>query len=330
MKLKLIENAIDSLDIVMEYYYHSIYCEPDEEKRCDKIVITFLHNAMELFLKAILHHKKVNIFESKQDILNNLTLDEILSENINIKTIPYEKLVKEFITYFGCNKKTETVLYNLGKYRNAITHFGIDISKQKDQFYITIYETFNIILYEIYDELLKLDKYFSYNDIIDSLESWLEGSEEFQYIMCFNNPQNKIFNFVNIMDSIKNSSKFLNFLNTYEINMQFNNSECGFEYRIEFQNRTTDIEFYSRYSPFHNATILYDIYCKIILIVEHSTDKIYTYNLSKEYTWRPEKYRPWEEDIDIYCKCKLLTENNIRDHIIYILKEILLQKDHFN
>lgn len=96
---------------------------------------------------------------------------------MDIKTLPYGTIVKIYVEKYGCDKRTEEVLRKLGIYRNAITHFGIDLMDDEDDFYALVYNSFDVILYVIYDQLLEVDEYFSYNDVCDCLESWTEGQK---------------------------------------------------------------------------------------------------------------------------------------------------------
>lgn len=97
-----------------------------------------------------------NIFGGNSD----KSLHEILISEMDIKTLTYGEIVEKYVTKHGCDKRTQIILLKLGKYRNAITHFGADIRDDEDDFYALVYNSFDVILYVIYDELLKIDDFF--------------------------------------------------------------------------------------------------------------------------------------------------------------------------
>ncbi|HBG1028230.1 TPA: hypothetical protein KPG21_003055, partial [Clostridioides difficile] len=142
MKLKMIDNAIDSLKLVMEYFYdYNINNKSKKDNTRLKLTIIFLHNSIELLLKSILINKNElliyeNLPSNKLDEYNKiknssnktLSLDEFLIKKEGIKTINYTKLINTYCNTFNADKKTKIVLFNLGKLRNSVTHFGIDKS----------------------------------------------------------------------------------------------------------------------------------------------------------------------------------------------------------
>lgn len=236
MKLTMIDNAIDSLKIAMHSFHLSLDCSDDELNRLNKIIIIFLHNSIELLLKSILsqddelsiykleNNTTEKIIEDTKNLLKinpNKTLHEILIKDLEIQTISYTTLVDKYVQKYSCDKRIREILYKLGNYRNSITHFGLDISEQEDTFYISIYNTFDVILYELYDRLLEVDGYFSYNDVIDNLESWIEGGEDFLRNLCVENPKKKILIFTKMLKKTLFSDKLKAFLQAYNISIDF-------------------------------------------------------------------------------------------------------------
>lgn len=244
----------------------------------------------------------------------DLSLDEILIKNENIKTISYSDLVSVYSNLFSCGKKTEIVLERLGRYRNAITHFGIDQEDNLNGLFNTIFESFDIILNVLYPQLLQFDECFFYDDVIDFLDDWIECGYKFQLDLCIKNPAKKIGIFTQTFQGALSSSQFATFLSEKEIKM--------IPHILEYDNNNFWIEFeqsgnyifglYSHYSPFHNATIFTAESGTIYFIVEHDNDNIYLYEHDIKYEWEPEKYKRWKDDIDDnLCKVKKISDSNL-------------------
>lgn len=113
----MVDNALDSLDLVMEFYYQSIR-HPEDENRLNKIIIIFLHNAMELLLKNILVvDDELSIFDLDDNKTNKAikkakyllekspdkNLHEILIKDMDIKTLSYGKIVETYVGKYGCD-----------------------------------------------------------------------------------------------------------------------------------------------------------------------------------------------------------------------------------
>lgn len=190
MKLTLINNAIDSLQIAMKTYHrwnnnYYKWNNKNEENWGLKITVEFLHNAIELLVKAILlkiddqsiycDRQEEIIEEARKEVVRkNILLEEYLIKNDKIKTCSYEEVLEK---YFKINSeypnRAKICLKRLGTYRNRIMHFGIDADENGDFFDLlaVIHESFNIILIDnFYEDLLKVDEYFEYNDVVDILE----------------------------------------------------------------------------------------------------------------------------------------------------------------
>lgn len=332
MNLKMVENAIDSLRFVIDLFYDSKY--KDDKKRKLKLITIFLHNSIELLIKSILIKKdELCIYKDlNSNILNNarsiqsqnkVSLDEVLIKDFNIKTITYGSLLEKYMDFYVYDKKTEVVLKRLGYYRNAVTHFGLDISDDVTELYSTIYGTIEIILYVIYPQLLIIDDYFSFNDVEDMFEPLLEVSYDFQRKLCIDNKNKKILRFSSLLKDTLESDKFLLAIKALGVSMNigFTNYEES-DFQFDFTYITNNfVQLFSQYSYFHNVTVFCDDRDYIWFIVDHSNDNLYLYYEDESYSWRPEVYKSWDINIETKCKCKPLTINNIRNHIIDMLKK---------
>lgn len=69
----------------------------------------------------------------------------------------------------------------------------------------------------IYDRLLEVDEFFSYNDVLDCLESWTEGAEDYLCDSCIKNPDRNIPHFIEIFNNMLSSQKLNSFLDAYDI-----------------------------------------------------------------------------------------------------------------
>ncbi|GCF94253.1 hypothetical protein NRIC_21440 [Enterococcus florum] len=180
MKFTILENAVNSLDIAIENFQLFYYGEEDSlsaysDSKHKKISLSFLENAIELLLKAIIIEKtkdSLSIFlktdrEPFKQIVdearelsekNGLKLEDCLIQNTSMKTITYTQSVRYYEGLFEVDEKVRGVLGKLGNYRNAITHLGIDFTDKPDELLCCFTETFDVIFNNLYPELLELDE----------------------------------------------------------------------------------------------------------------------------------------------------------------------------
>lgn len=332
MNLKMVENAIDSLRFVIDLFYDSKY--NDNENRKLKLITIFLHNSIELLIKSILINKDElciykdldsNILNKAKSIQsqNKISLDEVLIKDFDIKTIGYGSIIEKYLSFYAYDKKTKVVLERLGYYRNAVTHFGLVLSDDVTELYSTIYGTIEIILYVLYPQLLTIDDYFSFNDVQDMFEPLLEVSYDIQRELCIDNKNKKILRFSDLLKETLESDKFLLAINALGVSMNIgctDYEEADFQFDFIYITNNL-VQLYSKYSYFHNVTVFYDDIGYIWFIVDHSSDNLYLYYEDERYSWCPEVYKSWINNIGTKCKSKPLTINNIRNQIIDMLKK---------
>lgn len=293
MKIKLIDNAVDSIQITMELFSKYTNYIEEYDNRYLKMTIIFLHNSIELLLKTLLIQKDETLIyeEEYQDIINaaraelalnsKVTLDEYLIKNLDIHTISYSTLVDKYVEYYSCSKKTYEVLKLLGNFRNAVTHFGIDKSDDVDKVMNVIYETFAFIIYDLDYKLIDVHEYFEYYDMKDILEPLYEDGLTAQQKSCCQNPNKKIKKFTGMLENVINSVKFKNFIEEKNIEIKgiftdYDNNDisyelCNKEYKL-YVDLTTD------YKPYYNFTFFAEVEGYILFVVDHNNDTIYLLN----------------------------------------------------
>lgn len=335
MKLKMIDNAIDSLKLVMEYFYdYNISNKSEKDNTRLKLTIIFLHNSIELLLKSILINKNElliyeNLPSNKLDEYNKiknssnktLSLDEFLIKKEGIKTINYTKLINTYCNTFDADKKTKIVLFNLGKLRNSVTHFGIDKSDDFEDMLITIYESINIILYVLYEKLVEINDYFEYSDVIDILEPLVGDWEESIMYSHINIYGNKITKITDILNDILFSPKFNTFLETNDITFKTNKKELlNHDIYINFKHNDTSLNITNYYNPFHKCILLEDIEGVIYFVIDCEKGLFYCYNEDVEYKRDPELYKQWEiDEKNNKCKKKKFTRENFEEELQKLL-----------
>ncbi len=336
MKMKMVDNAVDSLQIVLRSVHRWIHSQERDGDRYLKISITFLHNAIELLIKAMLVKKdEFSIYKENQlegikqakEIANEegISLDEYLINNLDIKTLEYSKLLDKYEEQFVCDEKTKDVLIKLGHYRNSITHFGIDCSQNLIDLYNVIYESFNIILNVFYDDLIEIHDYFSYNDVIDMFESWCEAGEEFQREIAAEEPKRNVQEFVKVFQKTIYSCKMKNFMDSYNVSLE---DESVYETNNVFLTllikQRREITIISKYDAYYNYTSVEDDDGYVWFIILHYENKIYVptdlmLSIDKEYEYEDIKFNYTKKRR----KEKNLTENNIRNIFIENLKNVI-------
>lgn len=348
MKLTLINNAIDSLQIAMKTYHrwnnnYYKWNNKNEENWDLKITVEFLHNAIELLVKAILlkiddqsiycDRQEEIIEEARKEVVRkNILLEEYLIKNDKIKTCSYEEVLEK---YFKINSeypnRAKICLKRLGTYRNRIMHFGIDADENGDFFDLlaVIHESFNIILIDnFYEDLLKVDEYFEYNDVVDILEPLQECNEDDWKKFAAKIPQKNISNFLGILEKTVKSSELNSFLQYYDIEIEDKSVYEDNDIDLRFKCKEKMISFSTIYDALYNCTtfVKFNYPYRMICSIMHSDNKIYIYNDNKEYD---------NKKIDSLYNIQLgktsgikpLTENNIRNSLVSVLKKTILSSE---
>ena len=332
MKYKIEENAIDSLKFAMHYFDQ--FFETNNTSVM-KHVIMYLENAVELLLKCILiSDDPLSIYESKciptakeaeKEVTENLTLAEILIRGYNIKTIGYESAIKKFCNSHHGNEKAKSVLSKLGEYRNAIMHFGIDTDEKIDDLICCIFSVFDVISNDMYEYLVAVDDYFTYSDFLDEIEPKLEGSIEYISSLCISNSEKKIRSFIDMFKRAISSIEFKNAIHACGISVEYHELDYNLNsYWIEFsQDGEFLMEWMSKYSWFHNATIFTDESGGVYFVFEHTENVMYSYKTYSMYShiYETEGYYPWRKDKDEgKCYSKKLSYQNLVDQIVEFVK----------
>lgn len=359
MKYTLTQNAISSLSIAIEnfkkfYYYEDKYRQSEIDEAI-KICIVFLENSIELMLKAILvstdplviykNPQSRIIQEALTKVDDERKLEDILIAEDSFQTIGYIETVKIYNeNYQNNSKKVSSVLEELARKRNSITHFGIN-EGSSDELIICILNTFDIIYNYLYSQLIEIkdmDTYlvsddwvvdtvhgkkwlfneeFVYNNIVDFLDELMETSKEYVCAVRAQNPKSRIYEFTEIMEIVFADKKFTDILNKHHANIEF--LVCDYDIN-EFsfsviKEGEEPYMIFSQYSPFFNATIFSNEVGKIEFIIVHDEHSIYIYN---------EKYVSWpgwdDKEIDYQwlddcsnglCKKYNLSKRNILNAI---------------
>lgn len=333
MKIKLLENAVDSLLISIDFFY--AWCEEDNDRYL-KLTISSFHNAFELLIKNILiNENELLIYESlsdkeilegikiKRQLRDTTTLDEILIKNMKVKTVSYSSLIKMYCSIFDCNEKTKKVLERLGDLRNAISHFGIDKSESSHEVISVIYESMKLILNHMYPQLLEIHELFNYNDILDQLEDLLESVKEYQKELCLKTSSTKMLKFAEMFKEAINDDSFKMFLIKNKLAMVTETFDIdSFSFSIEFHN---DIGQYimrlcEHYIAFDNTTVFADESGELYLAIDHFSDNFFYYKEECQYDFENEVYKQWDQDYkEQKCIRKNLTSNNLRTALELLL-----------
>ncbi|HGM3507409.1 TPA: hypothetical protein ACKOR7_001985 [Clostridioides difficile] len=184
MKLKMIDNAIDSLKLVKEYFYD--YTTGSKHKKDNtnlELIIIFLHNSIELLLKSILINENgLLIYEdlSKNKLDDGTEMRKSYNDTLSLYEVLIKKeeitnLITTYCSIFDVDKRIQIVLTDLVKLRNTVVCLGINESDNFEHILITIYESINIILDVLCEDLKKINNYFEYDDVKDILEPLVES-----------------------------------------------------------------------------------------------------------------------------------------------------------
>ncbi|WP_312372087.1 hypothetical protein [Lachnoclostridium sp.] len=320
MKYTLLENAIISLDIAVNnfkiFYYNNDEISESEYYEKIKISIVFLENAIELLLKAILVKEEEKCIYTKvnKDIFNKAQneakdkgkkLEDILISNLNIRTITYGNTLDIYIDKYCKSKKVKKILKQLGKYRNAITHFGLEASKEDQELICCFIETFDVIYNYLYPHLVLLDEsaryYFvddnfvvetphgykfyldeklQYNDFLDFVDELLtETSQKYIMRLCYNVPQKGIERFISVCDELLSDQNYMSFFNDKKLKVD-NYEETPWYY---FSCSELDLLITPYYSSVHNTTIYINEIGNILFAIIHDSNTLYKYVREKEY-----------------------------------------------
>jgi hypothetical protein len=333
MKIKLLDNAVDSLSMAIDFFYE--WCEEDNDRYLKLTIISF-HNAFELLLKSILiNENELLIYENLSDkeileglkirkqLENTVSLDEILIKNMNVKTINYSALIKLYCSIFDCNERTKKILEKLGALRNAISHFGIDKSDSFLEVINTIYESMKIILNVLYPQLLDIHDTFSYSHIIDALEDFIESGQQYQKELGLKNSDTKMRKFAEIFKQVIIGDTFKVFLEKNKLEMDIRVFDIdSFDFSIEFHNDNGQyiMGMYDYYCGFANTTLFTDESGELYLVVDHASDNFFYYHEECTYNFKNEDYKQWEKDYkEKKCAKKNLTFNNLKKALEFLL-----------
>lgn len=103
---------------------------------------------------------------------------------MDVKTISFSSALEKYCELNQGSQKIKEVFFKLSKYRNSIKHFGIDASEKVNDLVCAVQNSFEVILYDLYEILLTVDEYFEYNDFRDLVEPIVESNQEYIMNMC--------------------------------------------------------------------------------------------------------------------------------------------------
>lgn len=338
MRILLVDNAVDSLKIAMRTFDLWDGQGKKDSFRPLKITIEFLHNTMELLLKALLiEQDETSIYcENQEDLIEyakensrkeNIPLVENIIKDARIKTLDYSELLKKYYTYNRyMSEKSKDSLKKLGIYRNRIMHLGIDATEDFADLLAVIYECFILLIEDrFYDDLLDLSEYFSYYDVLDTIEPWKELAGDALRELSSTIPSRKLNVFDEMMEKVIVSNKFREFLSFHNIILKDESVYEDDNINLIFQYNDKILELVTFYEALYNYSIVvqYVIGYPIVFSIMHFEEKICVYNKTIEYD---------EYEIDSLheaknresVKIKPLTENNIRNCIVETLKKTIL------
>lgn len=180
MRLSIIENAIDSLEIAIEHtewLCNNPDYENSENIRHIKQAILSINNAMELFVKIALSEINelliYNYTENMSIICRSLkekgeeTLhDYIIKQNYEVTTIGYSKCIDILFMVSDIPLKYKRMMKKLNEIRNKFMHFGIDSSDEYFEWlYCMSYVMKMLVEEKIFYE--KMAKHFNENELLD-------------------------------------------------------------------------------------------------------------------------------------------------------------------
>lgn len=327
IKYSLYDNAISSFfiskDAFVQFYYKndSLTTEKMINEQI-KIALVFLENSIELMLKAILSADNYKIIfkcpnkieNAKKKVTHQKKLEDVLLEDGDFKTITYTEAVKLYIDTCK-NHKVEKILTELGKKRNAVTHFGIDESNNISELYACFINTYDVIYNYLYPRLIELDdvghffvdddivnispydtlnflfdKDFIYTNVIDFLDELLESAPSYIFELRKSNDKFNLSFFLDILINIKNDRKFISSLDEIGFEIEFDDffddsfPACRF-INFCFDKNCCDGKFYLiwSYSIYFNYSFFEEESLGMIFIIDHSNNLIYYYNGSIDY-----------------------------------------------
>lgn len=179
MQLKLVENAIDSLNFAKGFYRS--YIELGDDKFLTdsipgylKMTIISFHNCIELFNKRLIMERNIidvldensrsEYLEKRTEIENNKKAvyeAEALfsSELYSFKTIEYKSSVNYLCEHFDLSKTEEKILFKLSEIRNRLIHFGLNKPIEFFEVIRVINDTIDIIYSYYFDKIVQLDRH---------------------------------------------------------------------------------------------------------------------------------------------------------------------------
>ena len=200
VKFSLIENALDSIDLGLDYFYDATKeFTPRKYKQC---LINMFHGS-ELILKEILSRVNIILIFDKNSLFKicKAPMTPTEDESYKLKSIDINSLCDEVMKHYSEEFKGKLgIVKGLAKERNKIQHFAIEIlpeilSKLLSSLYIEVFKpSFRIILSEI-------DYVNQYNSII---EKQIIGAEQ-----KFLKIQGDTDNYLALCPSCENHSHFI-------------------------------------------------------------------------------------------------------------------------
>ncbi len=155
VKFSLIENALDSIGLGLEYFYDAKKeFTPRKYKQC---LINMFHGS-ELILKEILSRINIILIFDKNSLFKicKTPLSPTEDESYKLKSIDINSLCDEVTKYYPTEFKGKlNIVKGLAKERNKIQHFAIEISPEVlstllSSLYIEVFKpSFKIILSEL-------------------------------------------------------------------------------------------------------------------------------------------------------------------------------------
>ncbi|RMC97791.1 hypothetical protein D9O40_14265 [Clostridium autoethanogenum] len=315
MEIHVIENAVNSLEVGLDFYNKFL----DNIDNLDisvshfgnlKFTVVAIQNAVELLSKSILLDvNELIVFnldiENDPVVCNmlrdqfykkhkkaNIAYNAVFSRN-DYKTIEYSKCISLIMKIFNnkINQKNYNTLSLLGEYRNTLTHLGYASTFEWYKILIVLNETLKLILKFYIENINNFDRYFS-NETIELIKVTLEKSDKIlpDLWVASNDP---------ILEDInsKLDNYFSNGINIDEIKQD---KVYGFYESIIFKYKEdVNLKWIFKYSYLNEAIIITDennrIVCFISLDDENLKYKKDDNNIPTEL-----------EKMDIYIPKKLL------------------------
>ena len=205
-------------------------------------------------------------------------------------------------------------------------HLGIDVNEDFAELLAVIHESFYLIIDDnFYSGLLEISDYFSYSDVLDTIEPWQELSGDTLRLLSTTIEKRKLEIFDKIIEAVLESDQFTNFINTNCIILKNKSIYQDNYIDLEFTHNRRKIELTTEYDAFYNyTTIVMVTYCyKIVFCVKHFENEMVIGKRWIEYDDFALESIHNKED-ERYFLTKPLTEKNIRNCLLDTLKMTIL------